>query len=95
MKARWRSMLEGAREESLLTVDLYNQPEGHKNLGSGPVTRSFFELLDLRRLRGHDGDSELSIGRGTCFVNIVRRDHAQVLAPILGLALSLGRACQM
>jgi hypothetical protein len=26
MKARWRSMLEGAREESLLTVDLYNQP---------------------------------------------------------------------
>src|SRR6266542_3819201 len=22
----------------------------------GPVTRSFFELLDLLRLRGHDGD---------------------------------------
>jgi hypothetical protein len=35
--------------------------EGHRNLGSGPVTRSFFELLDLLRLRGHDGGSGLSI----------------------------------
>jgi hypothetical protein len=54
-----------------------SDPEGHKNLGSGPVTRSFFELLDLRRLRGHDGDSELSIGRDTCFVNIVRPHRTQ------------------
>jgi hypothetical protein len=35
------------------------------------VTRSFFELLDLLRLRGHDGGSGLSIERDTCFVNIV------------------------
>jgi hypothetical protein len=46
-------------------------PEGHKNLGSGHVTRSFFELLDLLRLRGHDEGCGLSIERDTCFVNIV------------------------
>ena len=46
-------------------------PERYKYLGSGPVTRSFFELLDLLRLRGHDGGSGLSIERDTCFVNIV------------------------
>jgi len=34
------------------------------------VTRSFFELPDLVRLRGHDGGSGLFIGRDTCFVNI-------------------------
>jgi hypothetical protein len=36
------------------------------------VTRSFFESLDLLRLRSHDGGSRLSTGRDTCFVNIVR-----------------------
>jgi hypothetical protein len=42
--------------------------KGTKTLGSAPVTRSFFELLDLLRLRGECG---LSIERDTCFVNIV------------------------
>ncbi len=37
------------------------------------MTRPFFELLDLLRLRDHDGESGLSIGRDTCFVNIVSR----------------------
>jgi hypothetical protein len=35
------------------------------------VTRSFLELLDLLRLRGLDEGSGLSIGRDTCFLNIV------------------------
>jgi hypothetical protein len=60
-----------------------------------PVTRSFFEFARLLGLGGHDEESRLSNGSDTCFLNIVWRDHAQVLAPILGLALSLGRACQM
>jgi hypothetical protein len=44
------------------------------------VTRSFFELLDLLRLRGHGGGSGLSIERDTCFVNIVRRFRQACLA---------------
>lgn len=32
MKARWKVMLEGAREEALLAVDLYNQPRQPRRL---------------------------------------------------------------
>jgi hypothetical protein len=38
----------------------------------GPVTRSFFEFTHLLHLGGHDGESALSNGPDTCFVNIVR-----------------------
>jgi hypothetical protein len=34
------------------------------------VTRSFFQFAPLLDLGGHDGESSLSTGRDTCFVNI-------------------------
>jgi hypothetical protein len=34
------------------------------------MTRSFFEFAPLLDLGGHDGESRLSTGRDTCFVNI-------------------------